>query len=382
MITRTVAPEQLPRPTGEDGHVLLDAVWGFFTANRTWPTFDYIDRKLYAGPGQLVFKEVIQQLSPALLRGLHPNIGYMRPQGTHQLSLTIAGAANCTGAGGALSTFLAMVRIASEIEPHWAPPSGEQPMLQFQDLRNVTGIDPRLVTREITFVAAALAVAEPCFRGGGSNKENLDWSLAFDREIRPFAGVVSLQDYWSRRAQVLGADRIDQDTRPYSVRREELHIWQGAAPTPTQPAEGADEPSQNEGSSVLQCVLHPLIAQVAGDRFRSGQYQDAVLGSFRAVEHRVQTLTGSTEVGDRLMGTALGSSTPPIRATRSTGPSLESERMGIRDLFKGAMTGLRNPRAHGPETQDDPAEAQEMLVLASFLMRRLDIEEELRESTE
>ncbi|MEQ8142681.1 TIGR02391 family protein [Streptomyces sp. OP7] len=108
------------------------------------------------------------------------------------------------------------------------------------------------------------------------------------------------------------------------------------------------------------------------ERLEKGQYTDAVRSAFQAVEHRVQTLSGLSEVGAKLMGTALGSDTPKLVVTRATGPSLRSEREGFRDLFKGAMEALRNPRSHGPHFADDPEEAQEMLALANMLMRRLD----------
>nr|WSW66844.1 TIGR02391 family protein [Streptomyces sp. NBC_00995] len=49
-------------------------------------------------------------------------------------------------------------------------------------------------------------------------------------------------------------------------------------------------------------------------------------------------------------------------------------------LFNGAMGALRNPRSHGPDEKDDREEAEEMLVFASFLMRRLDIEDGKREA--
>ncbi|MFE9313342.1 hypothetical protein ACFYM5_38160 [Streptomyces sp. NPDC006706] len=67
MIVRTIAPEGMPRPTGEEGHILLNEVWGHFEAFRKWPTIDDIDRQLYKQG--LDIDEVVQQLCPALLCG-------------------------------------------------------------------------------------------------------------------------------------------------------------------------------------------------------------------------------------------------------------------------------------------------------------------------
>lgn len=96
----------------------------------------------------------------------------------------------------------------------------------------------------------------------------------------------------------------------------------------------------------------------------------------------MQNLVGITEVGERLMGIAFGNKPDPLKVTvtRSRGGSLESEQNGMQFLFKGAMGALRNPRMHGPDEKDARDEADEMPVLASFLMRRLDIEDEQRKA--
>ncbi|ATY99868.1 TIGR02391 family protein [Streptomyces cavourensis] len=129
-------------------------------------------------------------------------------------------------------------------------------------------------------------------------------------------------------------------------------------------------------------MLHPLIAEVTAERYSGGFYYDAVRSALQAVEHRVQNLVGITEVGERLMGIAFGNKPDPLKVTvtRSRGGSLESEQNGMQFLFKGAMGALRNPRMHGPDEKDARDEADEMPVLASFLMRRLDIEDEQRKA--
>lgn len=59
MINRSIVVGKLPRPTGEDGQRLLDMLWSYFEKFRTWPTFEEIDRRLYAATGK-EFEEVIQ----------------------------------------------------------------------------------------------------------------------------------------------------------------------------------------------------------------------------------------------------------------------------------------------------------------------------------
>lgn len=127
MIVRTIAPEGMPRPTGEEGYALLDLIWAHFFDSRSWPTFDDVDRKLYATG--VNYEDAVQQLCPALLRGISSDIS-RAPQGADPLSLTVAGAANCNDAGPAIDVFLQMVRKAAANEPHFRPREpGEQPQL-------------------------------------------------------------------------------------------------------------------------------------------------------------------------------------------------------------------------------------------------------------
>lgn len=376
MIVRTIAPEGMPRPTGKEGHVLLDAIWAYLSERHRWPTFDDIDRELYAQG--LQFEEAVQQLCPALLLGLAPDLSPL-PQGMQELSLTVAGAANCTNSGPALGVFLTMVRTAATLEPTWRHVHpGVQPQLMRGSLP--TGHEPKyLPGMKAEFFAAALAMREPCFRGGSINAELLDWTLSFDRTIRPYAVVRQLDQYWSIREQELGPMRAAEDRQPF-VKRPPLEPPKWTGPPPTFP--GTTPVVSPPGPMSVTCVLHPLIDEVAAERFDKGFYRDAVRSAFQAIEHRVQTLAGTGEVGERLMGIAFGAKPDPpkLTVTRSTGASLESEQNGMQFLFKGATGALRNPRMHGPDDKDDRDEAEEMLVFASFLMRRLDIEDDKRKA--
>ncbi|WP_406324595.1 TIGR02391 family protein [Streptomyces sp. NBC_01637] len=339
-----------------------------------WPVFDDIDRALYAEG--LEWESAVQQLCPALLRGLDPNVLHT-PQGNQTLSLTVAGAANCTGADDVVKLFLLMVRTAVAIEKNWRPPTpGDMPRLTNIDFEEAAGPDLIVSITLTSFAVMQLGIQEPCFHGGGHDAAALSWSLGFTREIRPYAEVASLEDYWRIRTQLLGAERTEADLRPFSKREPEVMLQPPLFGAPA-PAAGSPEPMS------VTCNLHPLIAEVAEERCNRGAYNDAVRSAFQAVEHRVHTLVGgSSAVGDKLMGIAFNvkPGPPMLTVTRSTGGSLESKQTGMQFLFKGAMGALRNPRSHGPDEKDDRDEAEEMLVFASFLMRRLDIEDDKRKA--
>ncbi|WP_241662391.1 MULTISPECIES: TIGR02391 family protein [unclassified Streptomyces] len=359
MRMRATAPKGMTRPEGEDGHRLLNTVWQQFAQSKRWPTFELIDRALYRDGFE--FEAAVQQLPAGLLLGIDPDMKRRPPQPDQELRLSLAGAVHCDDAAAEVKAFIGLVRLAGVVERDWETALDDSsapshPYIDPDVLRSHPAFDPGVFPpSEVLYRAAHLTSSEPWTSGLGFRCEELYWCVSFDRRIRPFAAVTGLAEYWKVRTSVLPPELDAQ------------HV-----PVPVPAVSAPVVAPQATPAFALSIPLHPGVAAVAAERFEKGQFTDAVLRAFQAVEHRVQVLSGLSEVGARLMGMALGSAAPKLVVTRATGASLQSEREGFRDLFKGAMEALRNPRAHGPHFADDPEEAQEMLALANLLMRRLD----------
>lgn len=127
--------------------------------------------------------------------------------------------------------------------------------------------------------------------------------------------------------------------------------------------------------------LHNDISDVSGAQFADGHYDEAVFNALKAVEDRVQQLTGSpkgqsgsTLIGKNLMSKVFDEKSPLLDITSDTAneDQKKDQREGYKFLFMGGALGLRNPRGHGGPLNIDQGEAMEMLAFASLLMRRLD----------
>jgi uncharacterized protein (TIGR02391 family) len=131
--------------------------------------------------------------------------------------------------------------------------------------------------------------------------------------------------------------------------------------------------------------MHPLISAASGSQIASRHYDEAVFNAFKAVEDRVQHLTGAPKTksgspmsGKPLMASIFDEQNPALDITSQIANDSQKadEAEGFKFLFMGGALGIRNPRGHGPDLQTDEQEALEMLALASLLMRRLDRAEE------
>jgi len=120
--------------------------------------------------------------------------------------------------------------------------------------------------------------------------------------------------------------------------------------------------------------LHPLISAASGSQIASGHYDNAVFDAFKAIEDRIKTLTGNTEISKRLMTAVFNEQNPQldITSTNSDANQKADEREGFKFLFMGGAQALRNTRGHGPSHETGEQEAMEMLAMASLLMRALD----------
>lgn len=116
---------------------------------------------------------------------------------------------------------------------------------------------------------------------------------------------------------------------------------------------------------------HPLITEAAGALYRNGHYAQAVFEAFKVIEVRVRDMTGSDEVGAKLMGEAFGGDNPTYSLTQRSRTIGRDEQEGRTLMLMGAMRAVRNLGGHEQEDMEQVT-AVELLGLASQMMRWLD----------
>jgi len=117
-------------------------------------------------------------------------------------------------------------------------------------------------------------------------------------------------------------------------------------------------------------LIHPSIADRVWISLARGDLAEAVFHAFRTVEEQVRKVGGylATDIGVELMRQAFHEENGPL--TDKTQP--KAERQALAHLFAGAIGSYKNPHSHRTVTISDHTEAQEMVMLASHLLRIVD----------
>jgi uncharacterized protein (TIGR02391 family) len=122
-------------------------------------------------------------------------------------------------------------------------------------------------------------------------------------------------------------------------------------------------------------LLHPRITAIARPRFEQGFFGDAILACYKEVNDAVKSIFFIAEHreldGAGLMTTAFSPSNPIIRLSGLQSQSDKDEQQGYMQIFAGAITGIRNPKAHA-NVNPDQRKTLHLISLASLLMYRLD----------
>ncbi len=121
-----------------------------------------------------------------------------------------------------------------------------------------------------------------------------------------------------------------------------------------------------------KALLHTLIADDAWLSLARGEYDTAVFQAFRAVEESVRAAGGfrPEDLGTDLMRRAFNPANGPLTDRNPAAPAGEKE--ALANLFSGAIGSYKNPHSHRTVAIVDVTEAQEMVLLASHLLRIVD----------
>lgn len=117
--------------------------------------------------------------------------------------------------------------------------------------------------------------------------------------------------------------------------------------------------------------LHPEISRASSSLYHDGHYSNAVEAAVKALNGLVRLRSGLEQDGSTLMERAFNPSNPALRFNGLQDQSDKDEQKGFMYMFAGAVSGLRNPRAHG-FIQDDPERALEFIAFVSLLAKLLD----------
>jgi len=122
-------------------------------------------------------------------------------------------------------------------------------------------------------------------------------------------------------------------------------------------------------------LIHPRICALARPRYDAGFFGDAVETSFKEVNDAVKRIhqheTGNEVDGSGLMTSAFSPGNPTIRLNKQKSESEKNIQKGYMQIFAGAMTGIRNPKAHA-NLNPDSRKTLHLISLASLLMCKID----------
>lgn len=140
---------------------------------------------------------------------------------------------------------------------------------------------------------------------------------------------------------------------------------------------------EEEGDINFWIEIHPKIRELTQSRFESEHFADGIEAALKEVndviKNKVKSVCGEEYDGSKLMNIAFSIQKPLLKICSLDTQSGKDEQIGYMQIFSGAMTGIRNPKAHGNITLEYKR-AKHLLYLTSLLMYKIDEIEEVKDA--
>ena len=155
---------------------------------------------------------------------------------------------------------------------------------------------------------------------------------------------------------------------------DELRVRLGALTRELATVPGATltRPQPVERRQLRDYVVDRDLLNVSERLFADGHHARAVEEAFKYMNNLVKERSGRMDLdGAQLMRTALSVKNPILRLNAGASSSEQDEQQGYMDICAGSMTGIRNPRAHESDWEDQEEHALHLLILADHLIGRI-----------
>jgi hypothetical protein len=165
----------------------LQVIFDYFQEKAEWPTYRYVDRKLFNDTG-IDAKEVSMSLPNGFANGFHFDNDL-----SNQAVLSLEAIRMCNGSEGDLADFLTAVRFLIDV---YRQSEEDNPLVTSADFKNHLPLTDEAIAR----VGKLIAGEGILWRSSSMPVDGSGiWQFNVDREVRRFAGVTSLEDYLERR---------------------------------------------------------------------------------------------------------------------------------------------------------------------------------------
>ena len=163
---------------------------------------------------------------------------------------------------------------------------------------------------------------------------------------------------------------------PKANRKSSIYLDKSRVRSGSEPWEAKDTAVASEKQFWLEqfdgFITDTGLIRVCRGLFRDGHYAVAVEKAQVHLENVVRQKSGlADKYGADLMRTAFSPSRPILQLNKQMSLSDKDEQQGYMHIYEGVMMGIRNPRAHDCEREDSPQDALALLVMANYLIGRV-----------